>query len=84
MSAEIKGIRCLLHLIKSGVSQGSILGTIFFNIFMNHLFYLLEYDLYNFGDDNSVSAVIGEIISELINLLTSDLAIDWFQTNSKL
>ena len=83
MSAEIKGIRCLLHLIKSGVSQGSILGPIFFNIFMNHLFYLLEYDLYNFADDNSVSAVI-EIISGLINLLTSDLAIDWFQTNSKL
>ena len=84
-SVKIKGIRSLFQLIKSGVPQGSILGPILFNIFMNDLFYLLENDLHNFADDNTVSAV-SETVPELINSLTlkSNLAIDWFQTNSMI
>ena len=84
-SVKIKGIRSLFQLIKSGVPQGSILGPIDFNIFMNDLFYLLQNDLHNFADDNTISEV-GSKIPDLVVSLTekSNLAIDWFQTNSKI
>ena len=76
-SVKIKGIRSLFQLIKSGVPQGSILGPILFNIFMNDLFYLLQNDLHNFADDNTISAV-SQTISDLTHLLAfkSNLAID--------
>ena len=54
---KIKGIGNLFQLIKSGIPQGSILGTILFNIFINDLFYLFENDLHNFADDNTVPVV---------------------------
>ena len=65
--------------------QGSILGPILFNIFMNDLFYILQNDLHNFADDNTMSAV-SETISHLIQSLTvkSNLAIDWFHRNSMI
>ena len=81
-SVKIKGV---WKLIKSGVTQGSILGPIFFNIFINDLFYILQSDLYNFADDNTI-ATIADTLSELISSLTfkSGLAIDWFEHNSMI
>ena len=84
-AVKIKGIQSLFQLIKSGVPQGSILGPILFNIFINDLYLVLQKDLHNFADDNTISAV-GETIPELVDLLTtkSNLAIDWFITNSMI
>ena len=52
---------------------------------MNDLFYILQNDLHNFADDNTISAV-SQTISDLIHLLAfkSNLAIDWFRWNSMI
>ena len=52
---------------------------------MNDLFYLLQNDLHNFADDNAISAA-GQSITELIDSMTlkSNLAVDWFQSNSMI
>ena len=55
---KIAGTRSKWKFLEKGVPQGSILGPLLFNIFINDLFYFIEKcSLYNFADDNSLSAV---------------------------
>ena len=81
----MKGVWSLFKLIQYGIPQGLILGPILFNIVINNLIYILQSDLHNFDDDNTISAV-ADTLSELISSLTfkSGLAIDWFEYNSKI
>ena len=56
--------------IKYGVPQRSILGPLFFNIFMCDLFYTLEYNVVNYADDNTPYAMENsteEVIRQLEN-----------------
>ena len=82
---KIRNSFSLLKLILSGIPQGSILGPILFNIFINDIFFLLGSDLHNFADDNTITAV-AETIQGLINspeVKTSN-AIKWMKDNDMI
>jgi len=66
-----------------GVPQGSILGPLIFNIFMNDFLYLdFHSSIYNYADDNTL-AFMGEKFYDVKGRMEIDalLAVDWFRMN---
>ena len=69
---KIQNDRSNWKLISKGVPQGSILGPLLFNIFVNDMFLFTEHcNWYNYADDNSMSAS-AESIDEAMALLEAE------------
>ena len=82
---KIRNSCSLLKLILSDIPHGSILESIFLNIFMNDIFFLRGSDLHSFAENNTVTAV-AETIQDLISSLEvkpSDI-IEWMKDNDMI
>ena len=70
--------------IERGVPQGSIMGPLLFNIFINDIFlHSSDIDIYNYADDNCISFA-GNSIDVIEDTLNKEIIslMEWFRKNS--
>ena len=85
-ATRINGFYSLFQLIVSGVPQGSILGPILLNLFINDLFYFIQKaNVHNYADDNTLSS-FSNSIPNLIKILEHEtsISITWLTNNSMI
>ena len=68
-NVRINNTNSVFQILLSGVTQGSILGLLLFNIFINDLYlWVSKADLLSFADDNTISAAENTIEKRISTL----------------
>ena len=85
-NVKINNIFNAFQNILSDVPQGSILGPILFNIFLNDLFLCIKKsDLHNFADDHTITVTCNTLTGLLKTLeQESESAVGWFKQNEMI
>ena len=80
---KFSNARSTRETLAKGVPQGSILGPLLFNIFVNDMFYFMKKCLlYNYADDNSLSNSSPSVDEVLSNLRHNcEISLSWFNKN---
>ena len=82
-SVRINNTYSSFQTILSGVPQGSVLGPILFNVYLNDLFlFIKQATLYNYADDNTL-ACFSKTLPDLVRALEAEagVALDWLREN---
>ena len=81
---KIKDIRSDWLIMDRGVTQGSILGPLLFNVFINDMFFLNnDINIYNYADDNCISYAEKNVLQiKIILEKETNTMMDWFAKNS--
>ena len=82
---KVKGEYSARRQVRTGVPQGSLLGVLLFNVYLNDMFDSVQADLYNFADDNNISTVSNTADAAKAILITeTEVAINWIESNQMI